>query len=147
MKRRKAREYALQFLYGISFIQKSGNIDPKEIRDELYIFWTEAEVKDLDIREFAEEIITGTLANLETIDSTIQSAAENWKLDRMSSVDRNILRFAAYELLFDRTIPPAVTINEAIEIAKAFSTLESSSFINGILDKILKNLTNPKEKF
>ncbi len=147
MKRRKAREYALQFLYGISFIQKSGNIDPKEIRDELYIFWTEAEVKDLDIREFAEEIITGTLANLETIDSTIQSAAENWKLDRMSSVDRNILRFAAYELLFDRTIPPAVTINEAIEIAKAFSTLESASFINGILDKILKNLTNPKEKF
>ncbi len=147
MKRRKAREYALQFLYGIGFIQKSGNIDPKEIRDELYIFWTEAGVKDLDIREFAEEIITGTLANLETIDSTIQSAAENWKLDRMSSVDRNILRFAAYELLFDRTIPPAVTINEAIEIAKAFSTLESSSFINGILDKILKNLTNPKEKF
>ena len=146
MKRRKAREYVLQFLYGIDFTKLAGNISPEELRGKLNSFWKEAGEKDRDIKKYAGDIIKGTLAHLESIDATIQSVAENWRLDRMASVDRNILRYAAYELMYQKDIPPAVAINEAIEIAKTYSTIESASFINGILDKILKNLSSPSKE-
>ncbi len=146
MKRRKAREYVLQFLYGIDFTKLAGNISPEELRGKLNSFWKEAGEKDRDIKKYAGDIIKGTLAHLESIDATIQSVAENWRLDRMASVDRNILRYAAYELMYQKDIPPAVAINEAIEIAKTYSTIESASFINGILDKILKNLSSPRKE-
>jgi len=146
MKRRKAREYVLQFLYGIDFTKLAGNISPVELKEKLNSFWKEAGEKDRDIKKYADDIIKGTLAHLESIDATIQSVAENWRLDRMASVDRNILRYATYELMYQKDIPPAVAINEAIEIAKTYSTIESASFINGILDKILKNLSSPSKE-
>jgi len=90
-------------------------------------------------REFAGDLVKGTLENLEQIDAVIQKAAENWDLNRMAAVDRNILRSAVYEILFRNDIPPAVTINESIEIAKKFSSLEAAPFINGLLDKIAKD--------
>jgi len=133
MKRRKAREYALQFLYRIDFINTAS---PKSV--DLKAFWTDVEEKDADLKAFAEDIISGALKNLYEIDSIIQKAAEKWKISRIASIDRNILRLAAYELLFRKDIPQAVTINEAIEIAKKYSTSESASFINGILDRIAK---------
>lgn len=139
MKRRKAREYVLQFLYGVDFTKLDRHINSTELSKKLNFFWKEAGEKDNEIKKFAVDIIKGTLANIETIDSAIQSAAENWRLERMAPVDRNILRFASYELMYHKDIPPAVTINEAIEIAKIFSTPESPPFINGILDRILKN--------
>ncbi len=139
MKRRKAREYVLQFLYGIDFTKIADNISSSELTEKLRLFWKDAGEKDKYIKKFADDIIKGTIINLVAIDSAIQAAAENWKIERMASVDRNILRFAAYELIYHKDIPPAVTINEAIEIAKTFSTNESASFINGILDRILKN--------
>jgi N utilization substance protein B len=142
MKRRKAREYVLQFLYGIDFTKLAGNISPEELKEKLNLFWKEAGEKDRDVKKFASDIIKGTLIHLGSIDAAIQSAAENWRLERMASVDRNILRYAAYELMYQKDIPPAVAINEAIEIAKTYSTLESASFINGILDKILKDLSS-----
>lgn len=145
MKRRKAREYVLQFLYEIDFTKLSSDISQEELKGKLNLFWKEAKEKDRSIKKFAGDIIKGTLANLEAIDSVIQSATENWRLDRMASIDRNILRFAAYELIYQKDIPPAVTINEAIEIAKTFSTVESAAFINGILDKILKNASSSGE--
>lgn len=145
MKRRKAREYVLQFLYGIEFTE-IGNLNSEELKDRLNRFWKATKEKDRDIKEFAAKIIIGTLANFQDIDLTIQSAAKNWKLDRMASIDRNILRFATYELIYEKDIPPAVTINEAIELAKIFSTLESASFINGILDKILKTQSSSKKE-
>lgn len=141
MKRRDAREYALQFLYRIDFIIISAENSNKtkgisNIKDSLEVFWPDTAEKDPDIKAFAEDIILGTIKNLKEIDPLIQKIAEKWKISRMASIDRNILRFAAYELLFRKDIPAAVTINEAIEIAKKYSTAESAAFINGILDKI-----------
>lgn len=140
MKRRKAREYALQFLYGIDFIKTDipeGKI-PDKIKEGLKIFWEEAGEQNPETRFFAEEIILGTISNIKEIDSIIKDVAEKWSIERMACIDRNILRFATYELLFRKDIPPIVTINEAIEIAKKYSTSESTAFINGILDKIAK---------
>ncbi len=91
------------------------------------------------VREFAERIVKGTVEHKEQIDSVIRRYAENWLPERMAMVDRNILRAAAYELLYEKDTPPAVVINEALEIAKKFSMKESSAFINGILDKIAKS--------
>ncbi|MBI4684078.1 MAG: transcription antitermination factor NusB [Nitrospirae bacterium] len=131
MKRRKAREYVLQFLFQSEFTDK------ERIKNGLKQFWAGKE-SDPEIKKFASEIIKGTLSMLEDIDSVIKKAAEHWVLERMVAVDRSILRFAVYELLQRTDIPPAVTINEAIEIAKKYSTVESASFINGILDKIAR---------
>lgn len=103
-------------------------------------FWAQDGIEDPEMRDFIEDITCGTLNNLTWIDSAIQKAAENWVLQRMAAVDRSILRFAAYELLFRKDIPSAVTINEAIEIARKYSAGESTSFINGILDKIAKDI-------
>lgn len=144
MKRRKSREYALQFLYAIDFIQISGDRNADDLRETLNTFWHEADENDREIITFAEDIVLGAINNCEKIDSIIQSVAENWTIVRMAAIDRNILRFAAYEILFKKDIPSAVTINEAIEIAKAYSTLESASFINGILDRISKNVSFEK---
>ena len=137
MKRRKGREYAFQLLFQFDFTGKSPQ---KKDFDEL---WTSKDKGD-EVREFTEDIVYGTIRNLASIDSTIQRAAEHWVLERMAAVDRNILRFATYELLYRSDIPSAVTINEAIEIAKRFSTNESASFINGILDKIAKGIKDKR---
>lgn len=133
MKRRKAREYALQLLYGIDLSGES--INQKTLKE----FWKEHK-HTRDIREFTEDLVFGTINNLEEIDELISSVTEHWDIKRMAAVDRNILRFATYELLFRDDIPAAVTLNEAIEVSKKFSSRESSSFINGILDRITKKI-------
>jgi N utilization substance protein B len=137
MKRRRSREYALQFLYRTEFVLR----DQLSLGDELKAFWEAAEETDLDIRDFADELVQGALSHRSEIDNLIQTAAEKWALLRMAAVDRNILRLAAYEILYRKDIPPAVTIDEALEIAKKYSTAESAAFINGILDRIAKDLT------
>jgi N utilization substance protein B len=127
MKRRQAREYALQYLFQSDFIDN---------KPELAAFWEDK--GDPDTIAFAKEIAIGTIRNLEQIEKEIVSVAQNWDLDRMAVVDKNILRFATFELVFRDDIPPAVSINEALEIAKKYSSTESVSFINGILDKVAK---------
>lgn len=92
-----------------------------------------------EVRRFAERIVKGAIEHMEEIDSVIRKYAEHWVLERMAMVDRNILRAAVYELFYEKATPPAVVINEALEIAKKFSMRESSAFINGILDKIAKS--------
>lgn len=132
MNRRKAREYALQMLFQYEFTgNKKEFISLDDFRPD------KKEGKGL--KKFADELVKGTLENLDEIDRLIQQAAENWEMKRMAAVDRNILRCAVYELLYRKDIPPAVTINEALEIAKKFSSLESVPFINGLLDKIANN--------
>ncbi len=131
MKRRQAREYALQILFQIDFTEK------KLGRRELDEFWSDKK-ENREIREFAEELVKGTLEKLEDIDALIEKLAENWILGRMAAVDRNILRFAAFEILYRRDIPSAVTINEALEIAKKYSSSESAPFLNGVLDRLAK---------
>jgi N utilization substance protein B len=138
MKRRKSREYALQFLYRTEFVQR----DPYPLKDDLKIFWEAAEEADPDIRTFAEDLIQGAVSKRAEIDALIQTAAEKWALLRMAAVDRNILRLATYEILHRKDIPAAVTIDEALEIAKKYSTAESASFINGILDRIAKDFAS-----
>jgi N utilization substance protein B len=105
--------------------------------EELARFWEGKEVEP-EVVEFANRIVRGTSRNLDDIDSAIKTSAEHWVLERMAAVDRNILRAGAFELIYADDIPHAVAINEAIEIAKKFSSSESASFINGILDKIAK---------
>lgn len=131
MKRRKAREYALQLLFQIDFTQRE--LERKDLEE----FWSDKKASR-DIKEFTEKLVKGTLESLEEIDSIIEKATENWFLKRMAAVDRNILRFAAYEILHRKDIPYAVTINEALEIAKKYSSAEAASFLNGVLDKLAK---------
>jgi N utilization substance protein B len=131
VKRRKAREYALQILFQIDFI--SGNVGDESFER----FWSDKK-ESTDVKKFTEELVRGTISKLNEIDLFIERAAENWPLKRMAAVDRNILRFATYEILYRKDIPPAVTINEAVEIAKKFSGAESAPFINGILDRLSK---------
>jgi transcription antitermination protein NusB len=131
MKRRKAREYALQLLFQIDFTKRE--LERKDLEE----FWSDKK-ESSDIKEFTEKLVKGTLESLEEIDSIIEKTTENWFLKRMAAVDRNILRFAAYEILHRKDIPYAVTINEALEIAKKYSSAEAASFLNGVLDKLAK---------
>ena len=132
-RRRKARELALQFLYQLD---QSGDSDPTPHEAE---FWARHPV-DESARTFASAMVSGTKANQGQIDHTIAECTEHWDLDRMAVVDRNILRLAVYELGWCADVPPKVVINEAIEIAKKFGTQESSRFINGILDRVHREL-------
>jgi N utilization substance protein B len=126
--RRKAREYALQMLF-------QWDITHDPIETIAASFWENHEEQQAVV-EFARRLVTQTVEHVEKIDSVIQSHAEHWRLDRMAVVDRNILRLATQELLFDTETPGTVVINEAIEIARRYSAQESPQFINGILDSI-----------
>jgi N utilization substance protein B len=132
--RRKARECALQMLFAADVAGTRA--------DELArTFWSELADGELDdqAREFATRLAVGTLAHLDEVDERIRSRAEHWRIDRMATVDRNILRLAVYEFLYEAT-PRTVTINEALEVARRFSTYEATQFINGILDAIKRDL-------
>ena len=130
-KRTQAREYALQMLYEIDITQ-----DP--LKEVIENFWQNQSDKNIskDTKEFAEFLTKGVMDNLIQINSWISQYSQNWDIKRMAVVDRNILRLASFELLFCQDIPPKVTINEAVELAKRFSGQESARFVNGVLDKI-----------
>lgn len=138
MKRRTARECALQLLFQYDFTKKVP--DKRDLEE----FWS-IRMEPEEIRSFAEDIFYGTLKHLEEIDKVIGSVSEHWTVERMAAVDRNIIRLATYELLFRPDIPAPVTINEAIEIAKRYSSEDSPSFINGILDRIAKAVASKIE--
>ncbi len=107
-----------------------------ELNDELLNEFWEDNDEDEDVKAFTSNIVKTTRENLNTIDEIIKKAAKHWSLERMAIIDKNILRAATYELFYRTDIPPSVVINEAIEIAKKYSTEDSASFINGVLDKI-----------
>ena len=134
-RRRNARQYALQLLFRLDLTRD--RLD----WDSFSEFWEDKKATE-DVVAFTKELVTGTWSNLERIDREIRDTASHWSVERMSAVDRSLLRLAAFELLYRDDIPPSVSINEALEIAKKFSTIESSSFINGILDKIAKKKSN-----
>ncbi|MCX5668359.1 MAG: transcription antitermination factor NusB [Candidatus Omnitrophica bacterium] len=129
--RTKAREYALQILYAVDI---TGD-DPRDCVDR---FWEGNEESSAEVKKFASGLVLGVSDNKKEIDRMIAKYATNWKLDRMAVIDRNVLRFAAYELLYVKDIPPKVAINEAIDIAKKFGGPDSGKFVNGVLDKINK---------
>lgn len=126
--RREARELALQILYAQDTLQGS-------IRDTLRGFREGVETGQRT-REFAEALVLGVMEHREAIDQAIVARSKHWALSRMPRVDLNIMRLAAYELMFRRDIPKKVSINEAIEIAKKYGDKESPAFVNGILDEL-----------
>ena len=136
-KRRKSRELALQLLYQLD-LQEAASAEPY-----LAEFWARHPVDD-EVRDFAESLVRGTKLHQGKIDELIAQYAENWELERMAVVDRNILRDGVFELLWRADMPPKVAINEALEVAKKFSTRESSRFINGILDRVHKEHRPPE---
>jgi len=132
--RRKARECALQMLFAADV----AGTRPDELARN---FWSELADGELDEdgREFATRLALGALAHVAEVDARIKSRAEHWRIDRMATVDRNVLRLAVYEFLHEPT-PRTVAINEALEVARRFSTYEATQFINGILDAIKRDL-------
>ena len=132
--RRKARECALQMLFGADVIRGRQDFTTDDYWEEL----GDAEL-DTRLRDFANKLVNGTIENLEKIDDRRRTRAEHWRIERMAIVDRNVLRLAVYEFLFEDT-PHTVVINEALEIARRFSTFEATQFINGILDAIKLDL-------
>jgi N utilization substance protein B len=158
--RREARERAVQFLF-----QHDLN-PPEDLEAALNHFWeaqhvaalTDAE-KDATLKEgqsvpppsasqaavrlFADPLIRGTIEHRAEIDARIQKQVKNWALNRIAAVDRNVLRLAIYEMLHRDDIPPVVSINEAVDIAKKYSTAESGRFVNGVLDKLKGDLMRP----
>jgi N utilization substance protein B len=159
-KRREARERAVQFLF-------QHDLNPPTGLDEaLDAFWESQRTEmvraekgkatwgeqvqlpppgagEAAVRLFAEPLIRGVLLHREECDAVITRHAKNWELPRMAAVDRNILRLAIYEMLHREDIPPVVSINEAVDIAKKFSTQDSGKFVNGILDKVKSELMRP----
>ena len=130
--RRKAREYALQMLFQWDITHDS--------IDQIASTFFQDQEEDQAVWDFARQLVIRTVEHIEKIDEMIRRHAEHWRLDRMATVDRNLLRLATQEFLFDKETPKTVVINEAIEIARRFSTQESPQFINGILDSIKKEL-------
>ena len=132
---RAARELALKFLYQTEF-----NPDDREVQMEQFC---ERADTHLEITEFMKVLVDKVFAHTKEVDTQLEKFSNHWALDRMSMIDRNILRLGISELLFDASTPPKVVINEAVEIAKKFGSADSPDFINGILDKVFKETGPP----
>ena len=150
--RHEAREWALQFLFQSEFNRE------ESVDEGFKLFWEhqneepsvspahpagKEDRQRAKARQFAEELARGVIAHHQEIDPLIAKHAENWEIDRMGTVDRNAMRIAVFEMLYRNDIPPVVSINEAVELAKAYSSIESGKFVNGILDRIRKGLDRP----
>ncbi len=134
-KRREGRETAVQLLFSREFVPRGGEHDI----DAFFELHSAAKA----VRTHAEELYRGVDGKREEIDALIAPVLENFSMERLSGVDRNILRVAVYEMHFCETVPPVVAISEAIEVAKRFGGQESGRFINGVLDKLKQGLTRP----
>ena len=136
--RRKARECALQMLFQHDMAQSP-------VDEILITYWNELADAEEDVRIFANDLVKGTISHSSEIDELIKQRTEHWRISRMAVVDRNLLRLAVYEFLFQPDTPKTVAINEALEIARRFSTHEATQFINGILDAIKRDLDENSE--
>jgi transcription antitermination protein NusB len=130
-RRSRGREVALQVLYQV---EQNAGISPEEI----HRFIVRRLLEDRKLCEFTESLTAGVKEHQAELDAMISQVAENWRLDRMAAIDRNILRLGAYEMLHCPEVPAKVAINEALELAKRYSTAQSSRFVNGILDRVLQ---------
>ena len=131
-KRRSSRELALKFLYQSEL--NAGNID-----EQMKLFLERNSLQD-EVEVFMKELVKSILKQIKEIDEVIQKFSDNWVLDRMTVIDRNILRMGTCELLLNFSTPPKVVINEAVDIAKKYGNEDSPEFINGILDKVYKEI-------
>ena len=146
--RRKSREIALQMLYQMEMTAQP----PPVVIDLYYELESGDDDKDPDpdiaqaVRPFAEQLVNGVYAHRDELDRMIVAASENWRLERMSIIDRNVLRIALFEMLYRIEIPPKVSINEAIDLGKTFGSPDSGAFINGILDHLLPEVNRIREE-
>jgi N utilization substance protein B len=127
--RSQCREWALKFLYQADFVGSRG-------REDLERFWNHFHPVGTGVPAYLRELATGVASHQEELDALIARYSEHWRLERMTVVDRNLLRLAAFELLFQPKIPPKVVINEAVELAKRYGSEDSGAFVNAILDQI-----------
>jgi len=127
-KRSKSREIALQVLYQI-------DVSNNDVEEAFNLFWHHFTPSE-DLKDFSQIIVQGVYHHIEEIDAIIEHYSEHWRLERMSIVDRNILRSAIFELMFCADVPTKVVLNEAVELGKKFGSNKSGSFVNGILDKV-----------
>ena len=132
MSRKKSREKAMELLFSITLSK-----DSVEEAMEVFVDNYEDNINELDL-DYIKNLLNGVEANKEEIDKIIESNLQNWKLDRISKVNLTILRLGVYEIAFDENVPKKVALNEAIELGKLYSDQKSVSFINGVLDKVLK---------
>lgn len=131
--RRFSRELVIQFLY-------LSEMNEGKIESQLKSFWENNSCKEADVQSFTEDILNNIFDHKKEIDARLEKYSDNWTLSRMTVIDRNLLRMAASELMYSKTVPPKVAIDEAVEIAKKFGSEDSPNFINGVLDRILKEL-------
>lgn len=131
--RRSGREAALQMLFQL----EASNATPSQA---IELFWRSFEDADPEGRLYADELVRGVAENLKAVDARITAASQHWRLERMGRVDRNLLRMGTWELMAKKDVPRAVVIDEAVELAKSYGTEESSSFVNGVLDRIANDL-------
>jgi len=132
--RRRARERAVQYLFALDFTKY-------DWREELETFW-EMNPSKPGVQRYAERVIAGVCERQEELDPLIGAALENWTLDRIGAVERALLRLALYEMLYCADVPASVAINEAIEVGKVYGSSETPRFLNGVLDRLRKQLTN-----
>ncbi len=148
--RRRGRECALQLLYQMEGAspRPQGHADPAalDVDERLRSYWAHFGEPDAPAAEseqwraFAETLVRGVCADLTAIDALLGQASQHWRLERMSRVDRSILRIAVYELRHEPEVPTSVVLDEAIEIAKRFGTEESPAFVNGVLDRVARDV-------
>ena len=140
-KRRLSRKTALQFLYQVDSARRGVSPEISSLRSDFESFCLlHHETADSEMLEFAFSLCRGVFENLGAVDGIINRCSENWKVSRMSRIDRNILRVSVFEIVFLSDIPLAVTIDEAVEVAKEFGSETSPAFINGILDRVGKGV-------
>ena len=128
-RRTKARERAVQALYQI-------DVAATDLDEALSRFWKSFEPVEREVMDLAEELVRGVARHRRDIDETIEGVSQNWRLDRMARVDRNVLRLAVFELLHRYDVPVKVVINEAIELGKKYGSESSGAFVNGVLDRV-----------
>lgn len=134
--RREAREWAVQLLFQLDY-------NPGELGPVFKEFWEERRTTAKS-RAFVEELVRGVMDNRAAIDALLQKCARNWSLQRMAGVDRNVIRLSTYEMMYRGDIPPAVSINEAVEVVREMGDVSSSRFVNGILDRIRREIESSK---
>lgn len=137
--RRSGREAALQMLFQL----EGSGVSADQAID---LFWRTYEDADPEGKAYADTILRGVADNIDGIDKKIAAASQNWRLERMSRVDRNLLRLGTWELMFRSDVPRAVILDEAVELAKSFGTDDSSGFVNGVLDRIAENIGRKDER-
>jgi transcription antitermination protein NusB len=140
MSRRISREYAIQFLFSLDF-NKTDDVE-KQLEDFLLHTQEHREEEDSALNESSKrytlDVVKGTMQHIEEIDKIIEFHTTGWKKERIARVDLAIIRLAIYEIMFDNDVPDSVAANEAIELAKKYSTEESGSFVNGVLGKVIR---------